>query len=107
MREDFSNLVTKIWNEPTHASSHIESWQVKIRKLRKITKGWSSNEEAQIRRYKKVLLEEYDKLDIKSETLNLSEAELSRLRFIHFELQKIWLQEEVKAKHRSRDREIK
>jgi hypothetical protein len=53
LREDFSKLVANTWEESTSASSTIENWQVKIRKLRKITKGWCSNEEAQLRRYKK------------------------------------------------------
>ena len=74
LREDFSNLVTRIWNETTNASSHIQNWQNKIRKLRRITKGGRSNEEAQLRRYKKILLEDFDKLNINSETSNLSDT---------------------------------
>lgn len=54
----------------------IDIWQEKIRKLR-ITKGQSSNEEANLRRFKKVLLEEYDKLDIKAGSSDLSEVEFA------------------------------
>ena len=63
--------------------------------------------EASIKRYKKILIEEYDLLDIKAETSDLSVAENTRMKFIHSELQKIWLHEEVKAKQRSRDKDIK
>ena len=72
-----------------------------------MTKGWNSNEEDNLRRYKKILVEEFDILDVKAESSDLFEEEFARMKFIHTELQKIWLQEETKAKQRSRDRDIK
>lgn len=84
-------------------------WRIDKRRLGSlegVTKGWISNEEANLRRFKK-LLEEYDKLDVKSKTSDLFQVEFSKLKFIHSELQKIWLQEETKAKQRSRHRDIK
>jgi hypothetical protein len=52
-------------------------------------------------------MEEYDILDIKSETEELSPAELLRFKNIYAEMHNLWLKEEVKAKQRSRDRNIK
>ena len=64
LREDFTELVRKIWNEPTGRSCPLENWQIKIRRFRRTTKGWNSNEEANHRRYKRILPLEFDSLDI-------------------------------------------
>ena len=89
LRDDFQSLVTDIWKSVPPQGSAVDTWQAKIRKLRKITKGWSSNEEANIKRYKKILLEEFDKLDVKAETSPLEESEQNRMNFLHPELKKI------------------
>lgn len=63
-------------------------WRIDKRRLGSlegVTKGWISNEEANLRRFKK-LLEEYDKLDVKSKTSDLFQVEFSKLKFIHSEL---------------------
>jgi hypothetical protein len=52
-------------------------------------------------------MEEYDSLDVKAENEALSDSELARMKYIHLEVQKLWLKDEVKAKQRSRDRDIK
>jgi hypothetical protein len=54
----------------------------------------------------KEMMEEYDSLDIKSENKQLSATKVERMRVINSEMQKLWLKEEVKAKQRSRDRDI-
>jgi hypothetical protein len=51
-------------------------------------------------------MEECDGLDIKAETDNLSNQEQFRIRIINSKMQKIWLKEEVKAKQRSRGRDV-
>jgi hypothetical protein len=77
-----------------------------VRRFRKTTKGWSRNIEVDLRQMKKDLMEEYDTLDIKAEMSALSDLEVDRPIFIQLEMQKLWLKEEVKAKQRSRDRDI-
>ena len=68
LREDFT--------EPTGSSCPLENWQIKIKRFRRTTKGWNSKEEANLRRYKRLLLLEFDSLDIKAETTDLSEVRL-------------------------------
>jgi hypothetical protein len=106
LREDFKDLVTKSWQAPTKGISALDRWQEKIRRFRKTSKGWSRNIEADLRRLKSDMMEEFDLLDIKSESEPLSDEELARLKEINREMQKLWLKEETKAKQRSRDRDI-
>lgn len=106
LREDFKPLIEKVWNESTKGSSAIEIWQEKIRKLRKVTRGRSRIVEAELRKVKGELMSEFDALDIKSETSELSEDEQNRFKQICAEIQNLWLKDEVKAKQRSRDRDI-
>jgi hypothetical protein len=98
LREDFKELVTKSWQAPTKGKTALDRWQEKIRRFRNTSKGWSRNIEADLRKLKKDMMEEFDLLDIKSESETLSDAELPRLKEINLEMQKLWLKEETKAK---------
>jgi hypothetical protein len=71
-----------------------------------LSKGWSANLEAEIRKQKKALMEEYDTLDILAETQVLSDQERDRINFILRDLNSYWIIEETKARQRSRDRDI-
>lgn len=107
LKEDFTDVVVKAWNTKVPAKNSVDTWQKKKRNLRKATKGWSANFEADLRRLKKKMMMEYDTLDIKAETIELSSEELTRHQEIRDEMSRIWLREETKARQRSRDKDIK
>jgi hypothetical protein len=99
--------VQKAWSlHRKRGQSNLDCWQDKVKYFRKLAKGWSANLEAEIRKQKKALMEEYDALDILSETQVLSDQERSRLTFIPKDLNSYWIIEETKARQRSRDRDI-
>jgi hypothetical protein len=77
-----------------------------VRYFRKPAKVWSANLEAEIRKQKKALMEEYNDLDILSKIQFLSDQDRSRLSFILKDLNSYWIIEETKAMQRSRDRDI-
>ena len=106
LRAEFKELVEKNWSAPVKCTTPMDIWQEKVRRFRKFGRGWSRNVDAEIRKAKQELEEEYDKLDIKSETVQLSEVENLRMKELLSRLHNLWIVEEVKARQRSRDRDI-
>ena len=105
-RDDFSDIVKKVWETPCSLSDPIDVWQFKLRLLRKKIKGWAWNINAEIKKKKSALLEEFDILDVFSEHNQLNDSKKTRMNEIQHELENIWCIEESKAKQKSRDRNI-
>ncbi|XP_073359806.1 uncharacterized protein [Aegilops tauschii subsp. strangulata] len=106
LRAEFKELASKNWSAPTLSCSPIEVWQEKVWRFRKFSKGWSRNVDSEIRKLKIKLTEEYNDLDIKSETVPLSDLEKLRMKNLLSELHNLWIVEEVKARQRAKDRDI-
>jgi hypothetical protein len=85
----------------------MEVWQFKIRLLRKKIKGWSRNIEADMKKRKKDILEKLNLVDKTSEHWLLTPQETNERKELREVLENIWLMEEIKARQRAREKEIK
>jgi hypothetical protein len=105
--ECFSDLVKNIWDSRCPVDDPLEVWHFKVKLLRKKIKGWSRNMEADVRKAKNSLIASIDELDKLVETQKLSVQERNKRKFDWVQLDRILRMEEIKARQRARDREIK
>ena len=101
-RDSFKKVVLKAWNTPCLEPKPLDVLQFRIRTLRRLVRGWASNEVAALNKQKAVLSEEYNKLDVEAEQGLLTAQGLSRLKLVADELDKFWGLKEIKARQRSR-----
>lgn len=105
-KDSFGEVVRKAWTTPCHDSFSLDRWQFRIRAFRRLTRGWAANEVAALNKQKVELAKEFNILDMKAEQEELSPAERDRMREVSRKLEEIWALDEIKAKQRSRDRNI-
>jgi hypothetical protein len=79
-QEGFYELIANEWAAIPIGKTPIQTWQNKIRHLRRFLCGWVRNLSGKYKREKERLLNIIDTLDIKAETLPLSLVERNELK---------------------------
>jgi hypothetical protein len=105
--EGFSKLVKKIWDSECLVDDPLEVWQFKIRLLRENIKGWNKNIEDEMKRTNKSLLAAINELDKLAENQVLYVQKRDKRKADWVQLDQILKMEEIKARQRAREREIK
>jgi exonuclease III len=105
-QEGFIEMVKNEWRSVHHASSPMETWQLKIRHLRQFLRGWARNTSGDYKKEKERLLNIIDSLDIKAETSPLSDSERLLKKESDVRLAKLRRDEESKWAQRAKVKHI-
>ena len=74
----------------------MQVWQNKIRRLRQFLRGWAKNMKGAYKKEKQELLRKASELDIKAETMLLSQQEIDLKQSIKDRLMQLLREEEIK-----------
>jgi hypothetical protein len=101
-QEGFHEMVTAEWAAGPVGKTPIQTWQNKIRHLRRFLRGWAKNLSEKYKREKECLLAIIDALDIKAESAPLSPNERNDLKTANEKLNKLRRDEEIKWAQRAK-----
>jgi hypothetical protein len=101
-QEGFYDLVAAEWAAGPVGKTPIQTWQNRIRHLRRFLRGWAKNLSGKYKKEKERLLSIIDFLDIKAETIPLSLEERSELKTANEKLNKLRREEEIKWLQRAK-----
>jgi hypothetical protein len=101
-QEGFDELIAAEWAAGPIGKSPIQTWQNKIRHLRRFLRGWARNLSGKYKKEKERLLSIIDLLDIKAEMIPLSQGERNELKIANEKLNKLRRDEEIKWAQRAK-----
>jgi hypothetical protein len=96
------DLVAVEWATVSMGVSPIDTWQKKIRHLRRFLRGWTKNLSGKYKLEKERLLEIIDFLDIKAETCPLFTVERDEIKLANDNWNKLRRSEETKWAQRAK-----
>jgi hypothetical protein len=91
---EFNLKVKEIWNRKVKAKSAIDTWCIKMDRVKKFLKGWGQSLKGHTRKYKNILKEELEILEKLEEDTTLEAKKLDRKTFIQTELLRLMEEEE-------------
>lgn len=89
---EFYEKIQEIWAKKVSSKSNIESWCIKMDRVKKFLKGWGQSLKGHTRKYKNILRKELEVLEKQEE--GLSTDQLDRKSFIQAELMRLLEEEE-------------
>lgn len=95
-------MVAVEWAAIPPRRSPIETWQKRIRHIRRFLRGWENNLSGKYRKERERLLSIIDFLDIKAESQQFSNSEQNNLKIAHASLNKLRREEEQKWAQRAK-----
>ena len=94
-RDGFFELVKEVWEYENRGTSPMEKWQNRIRRLRRLLRGWARNLSSQNKKHKSNLLSKLDELDRKANIFLLSPQEEDLRHHLKGQLTKLVREEEI------------
>jgi hypothetical protein len=82
-------MVVNAWAMPLAEGSSMDTWQNKVRNLRKKVRGWTANVIASSNKRREVS-EEFNRLDIEAENRSLTDSEKNRMKVLAEEINRFW-----------------
>jgi exonuclease III len=105
-QDGFHEMVAAEWAAVPRGSSPMDTWQRKIRHLRRFLRGWAKNLSGKYKKEKEHLLHTIDALDIKAESIPLTPFERDNLKQAHERLNKLRRDEEQKWAQRAKVKHV-